>query len=178
VQGVFDVHAGAYDGGGASSDPSPSEATIDAAACPDQGSASLTGSFLGATLSAKDAIEVFDAVEDKYTFEITDYAGACSLGNNVHASSNVVAIVYEKPMLSSSTYDVTQTAGLSVGRAQYDATCKASKSDMATSGTVTFTDLGTCSAKGSFDLVFGTDHVTATFTASVCSVPNDPPACH
>jgi len=174
---IYDLHSGAYEGGGpTSADPIPTN-SMEAGTCAVQGRASITGSLLGSAFSAKDAVEIFVATEAKYKIEITDYASACSLGESLHQGSHVISIGYTNPLLSSGTFDVTKTEGMSADYAQYDATCKASKSEAASSGTITFTRVDTCGAEGSFDLVFGADHVTATFTASVCSVTSGTATC-
>ncbi len=159
-------------GGGSSQPPSSNGNGPDAAVCLVQGNAALTGSFAGSALVAKDAIEVFDTTKDTYTLEITDYADACSLGNDVHAGSSVVSITYRNQELSSGIYDVTKSADLHVTHVKYDATCKPTTTE-ATSGSITFGKLDLCGSKGSFDLVFGADHVTASFTASLCSVASE-----
>ena len=173
---VYDVRAAAYDAGqSSSSDPNATSGDgMDATTCVVQGKASVTG----VSFAARDAIEVFDATKGKFTFLITDYAGACSMINGGHAGSNVVSIEYDDTALSSGTYDVTKTAGLSVSYVQYDAACRASKTQTAESGSVVFDRLDDCGGEGSVDLVFGSAHVTATFTASVCAVPSGASSCH
>lgn len=175
---IFDLPTHAFEGGtgGGTSGEVPTSG-VDAATCVVQGNASLSGSLAGTALAAKDAIEIFDATKAKYTFEITDYASACALGRDIRAGSNIVSIAYANTSLASGMYDVTKTAGLSAEFVRYDSTCKASSTETATSGTVTFDSLDECGGAGSFDLTFGSDHVTATFRASVCSVPAGAPAC-
>ena len=155
-------------GGGSSSagDPASNGGGMEASTCGVQGHASVSG----VTLAAQDAIEVFDPTIARFTFRITDYADACAAGIGMRASSNVISIEYDHASLSSGTYDITQTAGMSASLAQYDATCHATE-QKADSGTVTFDRLDDCGGVGSLDLVFGGSHVTATFTASVCSAP-------
>ncbi len=92
-ESVFDIHP-AYDGGDFSTDPGhtdPSSSVTDAGTtCHAQGSASVSG----VTLAAKDAIEIFDATQAKFTFRIADYADACTLGDAVHAGSSVLELAY------------------------------------------------------------------------------------
>ena len=174
-ESVFDIHP-AYDGGDFSTDPGhpdPSSSVTDAGTtCRVQGAASVSG----VTLAAKDAIEIFDATQAKFTFLITDYADACTLGNGVPAGSNVVTVAYAGNALKSGTYDLASTDGLSASYTQYGATCGATR-ESAVSGSVTFDRLDECGGKGSFDLVFGADHVTASFTASVCALAGGAPTC-
>jgi hypothetical protein len=177
VDGVYDLPEGTYKGGGGVSSQGAG-GPIDADVCVSQGHAAVTGSLVGSAFSAKDAIEVLDSTKDEYTLEIADYANACSFGTGVHASSSVITIVYKNTELSSVAYDVTQTEGLSVSYVEYDATCKASKTVAAVSGSVTFGKLDKCGAEGTLDLMFGTDHVTASFTTSVCALSGGAPTCH
>ena len=180
-QSIFNYHGDTYDGGGGSSpsspDPTSSERTIDAAACVVQGQASVSGSLAGTTLAAKDAVEIFDPMKGRFTILITDYANACSLGHGIHAGSNVVSIVYDHSSLGSGTSDITKTEGLKITYVHYDSTCKATQSEAAQSGTITFDTADDCGSAGSFDLVFGADHVKASFTASVCLVGSGSATC-
>ena len=174
AESIYDYQEPAHDGGSQPSLGAPSGDnagngdSADGSACKVQGSASVSGSLGGDSLAAKDAIEIFDPTKGTFTFLITDYADACSLGNAVHAGSNVVAIQYANTMLGSGTYDITQAEGFAASFTRYDSTCKASESQAADSGTITFR-LDECGGEGSFDLVFGGEHVTASFTASVCA---------
>ena len=175
---IFDYQV-PYDGGGGGNSPSPPENTggYDADICVVQGSASVSGAVAGASLAAKDAIEIFDATRAKFTFRITDYADACTMGSGVHAGSTVVEIAYDANALHSGTYDLASTDGLTAAFTRYDASCKAASTAPAASGTVTFARLDNCGGEGSFDLVFGSDHVTASFVASVCAIPGGTGAC-
>ncbi len=176
VDGVYDLPEGTYKGGGGSSSE-PAGGPIDADVCVSQGHAAVTGS-LGGAFSPKDAIEIFDATKNEYTLVIADYASACSYGTGTHASSSVISIVYKNTELSSVAYDVGKTEGLSVSYVAYDATCKASQTTLAVSGSVTFGKLDRCGAEGTLDLMFGAAHVTASFTASVCALSGGAPTCH
>ncbi len=173
TESIYDFHGPKYDAGGGSSPNETPSGEVDAAVCAVQGGASVSGSLGGTTLAAKDAIEAFDPTEAKFMLLITDFANACAAGG-LRASSNVVSIVYEHTFLSAGTYDLTKTAGLSVSYVHYDSTCTASKSQPAQSGTITFARTDDCGSAGKFDLVFGGTHVTGSFTASVCVLPDGP----
>ncbi len=170
---IYDYHGDTYDGGGGSSSNQTPSGQVDAALCAVQGHASVSGSLSGTSLAAKDAIEAFDPTEAKFTLLITDYANACAAGG-LHASSNVVAIEYDHTFLSAGTYDIGKTQGLSISYVRYDSSCRPSATLAAQSGSVTFDRTDDCGSAGSFDLVFGGSHVTASFTASVCVLPNGP----
>lgn len=177
--GVYAVQLEHDSGSGASTNPAPitgSEGMDAATTCVVQGNASVTGAFASGAFDAKDAIEIFDATKAKFTFLITDYASACATG--IRGGSSVVSIAYDGTELGSAAYDVTKTAGLTVTYSRYDASCRASAPESATSGSVTFTRLDECGGLGSFDLVVGGAHVTSNFTASVCSAPSGADACH
>lgn len=179
TESIYDFHGDKYDGGGGSSSPNQTpQGEVDAAVCAVQGNASVTGAFAGGALAAKDAIEAFDPTEAKFTLVITDYANACSLGGAIHAGSSVVRIVYAHTFLSAGSYDLTKTTGLSVTYVHYDSTCAAAQTETAQSGSITFDRADDCGGAGSFDLVFGGTHVKATFTASVCELPDGPVSCH
>ena len=176
AESVFEIPDPPHDGGTQPSLGAPSQSgngdqpteSADGSACNVQGNASVSGALNGSTLDAKDAIEVFDPTKGTFTFLITDYASACAVGNATHPGSNVVAITYDKTMLGSGTYDVAQTQGLAASFSSYNSACKASTTMAAASGTITF-KLDTCGGEGSFDLTFGADHLTGSFTASVCA---------
>jgi hypothetical protein len=176
---LFDMPPGVFEGGPPSSNAVASGG-IDAAACAFQGQASVTGTLGGSAFVAKDAIELFESESSKYILEISDYANACGAGAGTHASSGVVSIIYDGSLaLASGTYDIAKTAGFSAKHVQYDATCRPSASVAATSGTITFGKLNKCGGTtGTFDLMFGADHVTTSFTASVCSVASAAGGCH
>jgi hypothetical protein len=176
-ESIFDYQTPVYDGGGTTSaNPTP-RPSIDATPCEVQGSASVSGSLGGATLAAKDAVEIFDPTRARFTFLVTDYASACSATGASRAGSNVISIVYDHPTIASGTYDVAKTEGLHVAFTRRDGTCHTSDSATAASGTITFDRLDDCGGAGSFDLVFGSNHVTATFVASVCAMPTSSTAC-
>ena len=177
---VYDIKTivpeGGGGGGSTSSGPDTEQGEVDASVCVTQGSASLSGSLGGAAVAPQDAIEVFDATRARFEFLITDFASACASGGGPHAGSSVVSIGYEGNALRSGTYDLAKTQGLSASFTRYDASCQGTTEDAA-SGTVKFDRLDDCGGEGSFDLVLGADHVTGSFTASVCALPAGPPTC-
>jgi len=92
TESVYDVPTHKYEGNGGSSGApgDPGSSQMDAATCPVQGTASVSGIALG----AKDAIELFDATKARFEFLISDFANACALGGAKHAGSNVLSISY------------------------------------------------------------------------------------
>lgn len=154
-----------------------SNPSIDASVCVVPGQASVTGTMGGATFAPKDAVEIFDPDTARFTIKITDYAGACSYGQGTHAGSDVVSIVYDQSELTAGALDLSTAKGLTIEHVVYDSACKPLTMVPASNGTVTFKQVNECGAQGTFDLMFGADHVTASFTASVCSTAAAP-SCH
>lgn len=171
AESVYEINP-AYDGGGGgggSNGQDPNASVADAAlTCKLQGNASFTGTFGGSALDAKDAVEMFDPTIARFTFLVTDYADACSYGGAVHAGSSVVEITYDGNALKAGDYDLASAADIHATYTRYDASCGAATTETASSGTITFDRLDNCGGKGSLDLTFGSDHVTASFTASLC----------
>lgn len=154
---------------------SPVDSPSDGNACNVTAAASVTGTLLGKTLTPQDSV-AFEAHTTQYevVVGITDYKGACGLGNDVKANSNVIAIVYEDATpLAPATIDITKTNTLSIQLTEFDSTCMTPQGESASSGTVTFTRVDDCAVTGTFDLMFNTDHVTGSFAAPVCAVTPD-----
>ena len=176
TESVYDLPTHKYEGNGASSgapgDPGSSEQ--DAATCPVQGSASVSGVNLG----AKDAVELFDATKARFEFLITDFANACALGGAKHAGSNVLSIAYTgSSELRAGDYDLSQTPTMTVTYTSYGAGCTVTQSQTATAGTLTLKKLDICGSDGSLDVTIGGKQVTASFTASTCALPNEVASC-
>ena len=164
------------DGGSDASSDSPvtSDASSDTgSSCKLTGAATLTGTFLGQTLAPKDAISYQQG--GMLVVGVFDYAGACALGNDLKASSNVLAITYSgtTPLPTNTPIDVKATQGLDAQYARYDAQCGSPQGESVTAGTITLTELDACGVAGSFDLTFSNDHVTGTFTAPTCALTPD-----
>src|SRR5438445_4386199 len=89
---VYDLPTHKFEGNGGSSGApgDPGSSQMDAATCPVQGTASVSG----VTLGVQDAIELFDATMSRFEFLITDFGNACALGGGKHAGSNVLSITY------------------------------------------------------------------------------------
>ena len=164
------------DGGSDASSDAPVSSDVSSDAPSDTGSqckltggGTITGTLLGQTLTPKDAISYQSG--GMLVIGIADYAGACALGNNLKANSNVLAITYTgtTPLPTNTPIDVTTVQGLDAQYAQYDAQCGSPQGESVTGGTITLTELDACGAVGSFDLTFNTDHVTGSFSAPNCT---------
>jgi hypothetical protein len=164
--GGFDASPGDSDAADA-----PVDSPSDGNSCNVTASASVTGTLLGKTLGAQDAV-TFSAHTTQYevVVGITDYKGACGLGNDVKANSNVLAIIYQgATALVPATIDIAQTNTMSVQFTEFDGTCQSPAGESASAGTITFTRVDDCAVTGTFDLTFNTDHVTGSFAAPVCA---------
>ncbi len=174
-QGARPDDAGADSGAGdaVSADaPASGDSGGDANACTLQATATLSGTLLGQTLAPKDAVSYQTHTTDyEAVVAITDFANACSLGNDYKASSNVLSMVYVSPTqpLSAVTFDLSKSTVWDAQYAQFDATCQSSQGESSTAGTITITSVDACGIVGSYDLTLNNDHVTGTFTAPSCA---------
>jgi hypothetical protein len=141
------------------------------AGCPATGMATVTGTLLGNTVAPMDAVSSTDNQNSPYVLA-SDYANACAVGlNNTKANSNTItfSLMTTNPF-AARTYAVPNE--IDVEYWQYDATCTNIASTAGTSGSVTVTKADACSVAGTFDVTFGTDHITGTFTAPACAPPS------
>ena len=176
TESVYDLPTHKYEGNGASSGApgDPGSSQMDAATCPVQGTASVSG----VTLGAVDAIELFDATRARFEFLITDFGSACALGGAKHAGSNVLSIAYTgSSELRAGDYDLAKTPGMTVTYTTYGAGCTVTQSQTATAGTLTLTKLDICGSDGSLDVTIGGKQVTASFTASTCALADEVASC-
>jgi hypothetical protein len=172
---VYELPTHKYEGNGASSGApgDPGSSQMDAATCPVQGNASVSG----VTLGAQDAIEMFDATKARFEFLITDFANACALGGAKHAGSKVLSIVYAGNALRAADYDLSTTPEMTVTYTTYGAGCTVTQSQTATAGTVTIEKLDICGSDGTVDVTIGGQKVTTTFTASTCALASEVASC-
>ena len=175
TESVYDLPTHKYEGNGGSSGApgDPSGPKMDAATCPVQGSASLSG----VTLGAQDAIELFDATKARFEFLITDFANACALGGAKHAGSSVLSISYAGNALRAGDYDLSKTPEMVVTHTTYGAGCTVTQTQTATAGTITIKKLDICGSDGEVDVTIGGQKVTASFTASTCALPDVVASC-
>jgi hypothetical protein len=130
-------------------------------------SATVTGTLLGTTLTAKDAIATVTG--SSHFIIIGDFAGICSLKDmELKASSNLLVFDYFAaafPVGMKSTGPM-----LNVQYAFYDAMCGSPKGESASSGSVTITKSDGCVVEGTFDVTLNNDHVTGSFKAPWCAM--------
>ncbi len=142
------------------------------------GTASVTGTIQGAAIPASDAVGLSSVAsgssEAAVGAIITNIASACSVlqdhGNPPSATALVVAVSAMGGSVATGTYGiVSQGFGATASYATEDATCNTSFSESASSGSVTLTTVSGSTVAGTFDLTFGGDHLTGSFSAPVCS---------
>jgi hypothetical protein len=173
TESVYDLPTHKYEGNGGSGPSGPGSSGMDAATCPVQGTASVSG----VTLGAKDALELFDATKARFEFLITDYANACALAGAKHAGSSVLAITFMGTVLEAGDYDLSKTPGMTVTYTTYGAGCTVTQTEKATAGTMTIKKLDICGSDADVDVTIGGQKVTASFTASTCALPDEVEGC-
>jgi len=170
--------AGSNDGGGSdgTADSAPTDSATDApsegGSCGSAvGSASVTGTLLGNTLAAKDAVS--NPGNGTPFVVITDFSGVCAMGlNNLKKSSSGLLFDF----LTTSTISVGTVnvgADLDVQYATYDATCNSPAGESSTGGSVNITKADACTIEGTFDVTLNSDHVTGSFKAPNCASSSD-----
>jgi hypothetical protein len=143
-------------------------------ASPTLGSATLTGTIAGKTLAPTDAVFSNDTAT---SILLTITPGVCGyLGSGLLArSSQSILLFINSPTVKPGT---TTLNGPSFA-VEYaiDAKCNVS-GPLSTAGTVTIATVSATAITGSYDVTFGADHVTGTFTAGNCpalaTLPDSP----
>jgi hypothetical protein len=154
---------------------SPVDSPSDGNSCVTTAAANVTGLLLGKPFNAQDSV-AFETHTTQYEVivGITDYKGACGLGNDVKANSNAIAFIYQDTTpLVPATIDIAQTNTLSAQFTEFNATCQSPAGESASSGTITFTRVDSCAVTGTFDLMFNADHATGSFASPVCAASPD-----
>jgi hypothetical protein len=145
----------------------------------------VTGTILGRSLSPAYAVAVKGIEDPAYPNEesiiIADTGDLCSFVQNasaVHKANllDLVLVLGETeatgPAVTPGTYTPsTMPDELTASYDSFDANCMDMSGEQ-TGGSVTITSVGD-SFKGTFDVTFGSDHVTGSFTAPVCVVNLD-----
>ncbi len=177
--------AGADDAGGTDG---TTQADVTSGA--DGGPATITGTVNGKTFVPVDAY-IYD---ESYDFagsvvravKLTTYKNACTVqkADDAHVASSTYLKLYlgkknttTPPMVTPGTYPLGMSAPdamgtVTIGGAQlksFDNVCLPNV-NMATAGMITLITYTAMGATGSFDLTFGTDQITGTFTASACDI--------
>jgi hypothetical protein len=151
--------------------------------CPTTESATVTGTVNGVALDAKDAVAFVPTLEigygEIYIF-ITSYPNACSEGQE-KPESTVFQFQYLGGLSEAAPLGKV-CAGSGFGSCantatfeNLDATCSSDNDagmptkTSASSGTVDFTCIDGHAVVGTFDIMFGTDHVTGSFDAPLCN---------
>ncbi|MGD0528252.1 MAG: hypothetical protein ABSE49_24165 [Polyangiaceae bacterium] len=145
--------------------------------------AQVNGTVDGVTMTVVDQVGVSGTVTTNGSTGsyagavITNIAGTCSVvqshANPPNAQALSLVVYGSGTTVGPGTYTVGSTAvsGAQVTFAAQDAMCTSTASADATGGTVTLSVVNGTSIEGSFDVTFGSDHVSGTFDAPVCAVP-------
>jgi len=142
------------------------------------GTASVEGTIQGLAIPATDAVGLSSVVMNGSMTEaavgaiITNVANACSVlqnhGSPSDASSLVVAVAVDSGSVAPGKYDIVSQGFGATASYALSQSCVTQATETATSGTVTISSVGS-SVNGSFDLMFGSDHLTGTFSAPICT---------
>jgi hypothetical protein len=140
------------------------------------GNASVSGTVLGETLVAQDAIAeeyLGGSTSPTANVIITNYPGACatSQASHVRPSSLMLDLSLQVDHAAVTARTYSFAAGeLKASFYRSDATCKitgASTEAAGSGGSVSISSIAD-GLTGTFDLTFGTDHVTGSFHAPGC----------
>ncbi len=152
------------------------------------GTATVTGTLSGRTLSPARAVALEGADDPSYPNQISIFianqADPCALLQSLGADpgaqqANLLDLILvlgetdaNGPAVTPGTYTpTTMPDELTAGYTSLDASCQGSDNEE-TAGSVTVTAAG-ASYVGTFDLTFGADHVTGSFDAPLCALSLD-----
>jgi len=152
------------------------------------GSATVTGTLSGRTLSPAHAVALKGVDDSSYPNQISVFianqADPCALVQSLAGDPNaqkanlldLILVLGETdangPAVTPGTYTPsTMPDELTAGYTSLDANCQGPQTEE-TAGSVTVTAAG-ASYVGTFDLTFGADHVTGSFDAPLCALNLD-----
>jgi hypothetical protein len=133
----------------------------------------VTGSMVGRTLNAQDAVSYTSATSTLVT--IGDYASICSYGTALKSNSNTLTFEFGTTMLAAGKIAFGADPSLKVTYTFYDAACNGGVTETTSAGTgaVTLTKADSNSVAGTFDLTINGDHITGQFNAPSCAALNN-----
>jgi hypothetical protein len=145
------------------------------------GDATVSGTIQGATVPASDVVGLYYVA----TFDggvsqaqagviVTNVANACGVlqahGNPPNATSLELVVSALGSSVATGNYAIVpQGYGASASYATVDGNCNPSFVDGATGGSITLTTVSGSTIAGTFDLTFGSDHLTGSFSAPICT---------
>lgn len=155
------------------------------------GTGTVSGTFSGQSMLTADAISNMVVQSNGSAAEIllSTKSNQCSAFNDHQALKSGQSVVLQFATISGNsiaapaagTYTINSSTG-NTAIAEYlatDANCGITNLQRAASGTVTVASVAATGYGGSFDLTFGTDHVTGTFNSGTCSALGTvPTTCH
>jgi hypothetical protein len=143
--------------------------------------ATVNGTVNGLTLTAEDAIyanePIVGTTSTETTIAIANASMTCADGAAGKIPRNLKSVLlFLATSADGGITAITAPGTYPIGGINlasflvFDATCQpvTASSAQATSGTVTITALSTQAISGTFDLMFGSDHLTGSFNAANC----------
>jgi hypothetical protein len=142
------------------------------------GGNSVSGAVGGTRLSARDSLS-YGGQSGLVSVRIASYADVCAETSDGGRPPGAVFLdlnVSDSNGVQSKSYSIGVSTGVSAS-AEFralDAQCNNLEDVMATSGSISMGSAGgSSSASGSFDLLFGSDHLTGSFDAPACAGVSD-----
>ncbi len=129
---------------------------------------SVQGTVAGQSLSAADSV-FYTLTPQTTVVGIDSVPNLCSYALKNELPKNLVSLGFfvSPPITAPGTFTIDQTKAVTAIWITRDATCAGTSVD-ATAGSITITSLSTTNMSGTFDVMFGQDHVTGSFNASSC----------
>jgi len=136
------------------------------------GSGSVDGTVGGTSLSVSDAVVY--SVTSSTAIAVVSTSGMCDYFDKGEFPKNITALVMyvSPPVTTPGTFQVGSPGAVEATWSVYDASCNATPTN-ATAGSVTLTAVTPARITGTFDLNFGTDHVSGSFSAASCAATAD-----
>jgi hypothetical protein len=144
------------------------------------GPASVSGEVAGTAIDSSDAI--FDSGSFLGNDLLSVVVGGPSsdlcvdmAAGVAHASESFLSLTISKGTIGLGAHAIGSSIGsegvvsVSAGASKLDTACGDILKQSAKSGTITLTEKTATRVQGSFDLLFGTDHVTGSFDARACA---------
>lgn len=150
-----------------------------------RGGATATGTVSGVSVPTTDVVGLIEPAGGGFTLAgvaYTNVGDTCGIiqreasGGPEPANTVVLSLTVQVAGSSvpAGTYSINGQPGLFADFVTTDANCQTHLHPNPTSGSVTFTTISSSMVAGTFDVTFGTDRVTGTFSAPVCNVPQGP----
>jgi hypothetical protein len=146
------------------------------------GSTSVVGTIGGVSVSTKDTVAIIEPSGSNVLagVAITNIPDTCGVlqreflaGGPEPANTEALSlsVTFAGTAVPAGTYAIgdQQAAQVSAIHSTTDSNCMSRASTVASSGSITYAVVSATTIQGSFDLVFGSEHVTGRFAAPVCN---------